>query len=89
MDTYTYDQMIAIFDKSAVDKLNEENCEMTNSFFDGDAEYMEFTADIKAVNFWNGEECRIRAIYHQLQSALDAVEDLDQLTWTVEYYDII
>lgn len=77
----TREQAVAQVGEEAVAKVDAENCDFTNRVMDGG--WVEFSASVKV-----GDET-LTAYYYQTQAAVDAAEDLGNLTWEVKGYEVI
>ena len=84
----TRDQAIEVAGIETVNKLDNENCDFTNRVqTDGDTS-IEFSASIKFVDH-DGSDRYLVAYYYQEQEALDGIDDLGSLDWTIEGYEIV
>ena len=75
------EQAVAQVGEEAVAKVEAENCDFTNRVMDGGL--VEFSASVKV-----GDEMLV-AYYYQTQDAVDAANDLGDLAWEIEGYEII
>lgn len=83
----TREQAIEIVGVDAVNAVDAKNCDYTNRVqTDGDSD-IEFSAGVAATSV----DCDVTllAYYYQDQSALDAVDELDQLDWEIEGYEVV
>ena len=70
-----------------INKLERENCEFTNRVqTDGDSA-VEFSSSVKFIDN-EGDERILLAYYYQEQEDLNKVEELDQLEWEIQGYEI-
>ena len=83
----TREQAIKIAGQEVVEQLDHENCDFTGRLqTDGD-ESVEFAASVEYFNSDN-ERCTLIAYYYQMPEDLVGKEDLDQLDWEIEGYEI-
>lgn len=75
------EQAVAQVGEEAVAKVEAENCDFTNRVMDNGL--VEFSASVKV-----GDETLV-AYYYQTQAAVDANEDLGNLDWEVEGYEVV
>jgi hypothetical protein len=74
--------------EDAVAKVDATNCDFTNRVqCDGDTR-TEFAAAVRCKDK-DGTDCTLVAYYYQEQEAVDAVEELDQLDWEIEGYEVV
>ena len=82
------EQAVAIVGEHAVARVDAANCDFTNRVqCDGDSR-VEFAARVRCEDK-DGNQCTLVAYYYQEQAAVDAVEQLDQLDWSVEGYEVV
>lgn len=77
----TREQAVAQVGEEAVAQVERENCDFTNRVMDGG--WVEFSASVKV-----GDETLL-AYYYQTQEAIDAAEDLGNLAWKVEAFEVV
>ena len=83
----TREQAILEAGKEVVEKLDHENCDFSGRVqTDGD-QSVEFTASLHYTDA-EGERRTLIAYYYQMQDALDKVDELDQLDWEIEGYEV-
>jgi len=81
------EQAIELAGIEAVEKVENENCDFTNRLqTDGD-DSVEFAASVKFTDA-EGVKRTLTAYYYQDQEAVDATEDLSNLNWEIEGYEI-
>jgi hypothetical protein len=84
----TREQVIAIFGTALVVELDKENCDFTGRLqTDGDTS-VEFSANLRGTAADDGEERTLTAYYYQDKKAIAYVDDLDQLDWNIEGYEV-
>jgi hypothetical protein len=75
----------------AVNRLDNENCDYTNRIqTDGDTA-VEFSASVKFTDpeYAGENNSTLVAYYYQEEKDLEGVEDLSDLDWTIEGYEVI
>ena len=83
----TREAAIALVGEDAVKAVESQNCDYTNRVqTDGD-DSVEFSAGVRARNK-DGDQVTLLAYYYQDQAAVDAAEQLDELDWEIEGYEI-
>jgi hypothetical protein len=83
----TRDQAIAVVGIDAVNDVDAKSCDFTSRVqTDGDTD-IEFSAGVEAIDIVSGEQVTLIAYYYQDRDALDAVEQLDDLSWEIEGYE--
>ncbi len=87
----TREQAIAIVGEASVLELDAEGCDFTNRVgyngtVQGDAE-VEFAASVSAKDE-NENDVSLIAYFYQDAEDVDAAEDLDMLSWTIEGYEV-
>lgn len=81
------EQAIVAAGKEIVEKLDYENCDFTNRVqTDGDNS-VEFSAGLRFIDS-DGTSRTLIAYYYQDPEALEGVEDLGSLDWTINGYEI-
>lgn len=86
--TLNREQVVALVGESSVAKLERENCDFTGRLqIDGD-DAVEFSSSIRCEDK-NGEEVVVVAYYYQDPEDLDGVEDLGNLDWEINGFEII
>ncbi|HBG07680.1 MAG: hypothetical protein A2075_09150 [Geobacteraceae bacterium GWC2_58_44] len=84
----TREQAVAVVGEAAVAKVEADNCDYTSRVqTDGDTG-VEFSASVKCTDK-DGDDCVLVAYYYQEPEDLDGCEDLGNLDWTIEGYEII
>lgn len=84
----TREQAVAAVGEKAVDAVERKNCDFTNRLqCDGDTR-TEFSASVSCEDE-NGDDVTLIAYYYQEQSDIDAVEQFDDLNWTIEGFEIV
>lgn len=82
----TREQAIAACGSEVVKKLDSENCDYTGRLqTDGDTS-VEFSASVKLPN--EHEYSYLVAYYYQSKEALESMEDLSSLDWTIAGYEL-
>ncbi len=82
------EEVINIVGENLVDKLESENCDYTNRLqTDGD-DAVEFSASVKFTDF-EGELRTLVAYYYQDPEKLDGCEDMGELDWEINGYEIL
>ena len=79
-------EAIEIVGECAVGQVESENCDFTNRLMDNGL--VEFSASVEAIDK-DGLECILTAYYYQTKEDVDAAEELDQLDWEIEGYEVI
>jgi pyruvate/2-oxoglutarate/acetoin dehydrogenase E1 component len=86
--TLTREQAIQTVGADAVEAVESENFDYTNRVqTDGD-DSVEFAAGVRATTI-DGDDVTLLAYYYQDQDTLDAAEQLDELDWEIEGYEVI
>lgn len=80
---YTRDEMVEMFGAGNIDKLERENCDFTNRVMES-GDLVEFASSIEIEG--KSDEYLLTAYYYQTQSALDWIDDLDDLGWEVCHF---
>jgi hypothetical protein len=83
----TREQAIEIVGIDAVNKVDAENCDFTNRVCQGDDE-VEFSGSVSAVDK-DGYDVSVIAYYYQDASDVDGCDDLGNLDWEIEGYEIV
>jgi hypothetical protein len=87
MGNLTRDEVISRVGLATVSALDAENCDFTNRVqTDGDTR-VEFSASVDAVS--DDEDVKLVAYYYQEQADVDACQELDQLDWAIQGYEIV
>lgn len=85
--TMTREQAIQAVGVELVDKLDAANCDFTGRVqTDGD-DSVEFAASVETCDEEYGR-MTLTAYYYQSPQALEGVEDLSSLNWTVAGYEL-
>lgn len=86
--TISRKEAIEIVGLEMVEKVDKENCDFTNRIqTDGDTS-VEFSSSVQGEDL-NGDDCTLVAYYYQDQDDIDeAGDDLGNLDWEVEGYEI-
>jgi hypothetical protein len=77
----TREQAVAEVGEQAVAEVDSVNCDFTNRVMDGGL--VEFSASV------NVGDDTLTAYYYQAQADVDAAEELDQLDWIIEGYEVV
>lgn len=83
----TREQAIAMVGIKLVEKLESLDCDFTNRVMGDPDESVEFSASVRFVDS-EGIGRTLTAYYYQFQEDLDGVEDLSNLDWEIEGYEI-
>lgn len=89
-DKMTREDAIQYAGIEAVKAVESENCDFTNRVTDGTEwdGWCEFSASVRLSNDPNDRESLI-AYYYQKNEDVDAVEDMGDLTWTIDHYSVM
>ena len=81
----TKSEAIKIAGAELIDAVEEVNCDFTNRLTDGTewAGYTEFSASVE------NDTHIVIAYYYQESDDLDGVEDLSNLSWEIDKYEVI
>lgn len=86
--TLTREQAIQAVGIELVDRVESVNCEPSSRLqTDGD-ERVEFVAQINAGEDVDGFQRVLKAYYYQSPQALEGVEDLSDIEWTIAGYEV-
>lgn len=80
-------ELVNRFGEEIVNKLDNEGCDFTNRVLPEGNEYTEFTANVKTQNE-DGIPVTLTAYYYQKTADVDAVENLDELNWEIDHYEV-
>ena len=84
----TREQAVAAVGEDAVNNVERENCDFTNRVqCDGDTR-VEFAASVRCEDT-EGNAVTLRAYYYQEKADVDAVDNLDELDWKIEGYEVV
>ena len=88
----TREEAIKIAGEAAVNAVETENCDFTNRVgyngsCQGDSE-VEFSAAVKCADA-DGDEATLVVYYYQSAEAVDSAQELGDLDWQVEGYEIV
>lgn len=79
------DELVTRFGEEIVNKLDNERCDFTNRVMND--ETVEFKASVKTETE-DGLPVTLSAYYYQNAADVNAVEELDALTWKIDHYSI-
>lgn len=83
----TREQAVELCSIETVEKVESENCDFTNRLqTDGDTA-VEFASSVKFID-GDGIQRTLTAYYYQEQEELDKTEDLGNMDWEIEGYEI-
>ena len=83
------DQAVAIVGEESVAKVERENCEASSRLMPDHDDRVEFVASIWCQDS-DGEKCSLRAYYYPTQQELDDTgDDLSNVNWEIEGYEVI
>lgn len=82
----TREQAVAAVGEESVAKVDKENCEYTNRLLDNGQ--TEFRASIRCYDTDNNP-VTLSAYYYQEDGDVRATEELDNLDWTVNGYEVV
>lgn len=71
----------------AVDKVERENCEFTNRVMDEVEGVTEFSAGVRFIDN-EGTQRTLEVYYYQDTEKVQECENLDELDWEIEGYEI-
>lgn len=81
----TREEAIKAVGQEAVEKVERENCDFTNRLTDG-TEWMGWTEFAAWIDI--DDERKLGAFYYQKKEDVDAVEDLGDLIWDIDHYEV-
>jgi hypothetical protein len=85
----TRDQAVEIVGEAAVAKVEATNCDFTNRLMPNCDDIVEFAAAVRCEDN-DGMECTLIAYYYPTQEELDdAGDDLGNVPWEIEGYEVI
>lgn len=79
------DELVTRFGEEIVNKLDNERCDFTNRVMND--ETVEFKASVKTETE-DGLPVTLSAYYYQKTADVDAVENLDELNWEIDHYEV-
>lgn len=84
----TREQAVALVGEDAVSKVEKINCEPTSRLqCDGDTD-VEFAASVRAVSNETGVDVHVTAYYYQAAEAVTDCDDLSNLDWEIEGFEV-
>jgi len=85
----TREQAVAIVGEAAAAKVDAGNCDFTNRLMDDNDDRVEFSASVRCEDK-DGTECTVIAYYYPTQQELDdAGDDLSNVSWEIEGYEVV
>lgn len=84
----TREEAVAMVGLDAVERVEKENCDFTSRCqCDGDTA-VEFSATVDATDT-DGDRVSLVAYYYQQQEDVESCENLDELNWEIEGYEVV
>lgn len=82
----TREQAVALVGQGFVEQVEEKNCDFSNRVTSDGT--VEFVATVNAGKDEDGFDLTISAYYFQDADAVDSVEDIGDLNWSVDHYTV-